>query len=768
MKNRTNKELALLSSTAITAIVILPIIGLRIFKQEYFIALADLFLVIMLISTFTYSYRTRKVELSATIIAVFASATWILLLFLKGFSYAFWAFPLIIAAFYLLRPLFALLLFICSFSTFFINTYLDSDWVLMLVILPAYTITSAFAYIFSVTVEINNSKIQANQRLSRYRNEILELIVNSSSLKKVLRAIVSSAELEFKEVRCSILLLNEARTNLTVGAGQSLPDFYNQAIEGVAIGEGVGSCGSAAFTGKRVIVEDIATHAFWAPWAELAAKAKLGACWSEPIISSSGDVIGTFAIYHEQKSSPTKEQFDLIDNFSQLASIAIERVQANKAIWRHANFDSLTGLPNRNMMREHLALALRTCQRKRTKLAIIFLDLDNFKDVNDTLGHDVGDALLVEVAKRIKSVMRENDIVARLGGDEFVVIINELVDLQGLNSICQKIISKLSTPYSLVGETIHTSGSLGVTIYPDDATNIDILLKNADQAMYSAKSLGRENYQFFTASMRDAINNRVALINDIRKAIDNEEFSLVYQPIINLSNNEIYKAEVLIRWNHPSKGFISPELFIPLAEETGLIIEISDWVFKAAIETIDTLRTEFHPDFQLSINTSPLQYQADKGNIINWLVSLQKEGIAPGAIALEITENLLMESGDKINDMFELIHNAGIAISIDDFGTGYSSLSYLKLFKANYLKIDKSFVQKMVTESDDLALCEAIIMMANKLKMKVIAEGIETEQQQQLLQQLNCEYGQGYFFAKPLPFEQFKNYLAAKKLRSLS
>lgn len=762
MKNRTNKELSLLSSTAITAIILLPIIALRFAKQEYIIALADLFLVLMLISAFAYTYSSRKVELSATIVAILASVTWISLLFFKGFSYATWAFPLIIAAFYLLRPLFSILLFFCSFTTFFINTYLNSDWVLMLVILPAYTITSAFAYIFSVTVEINNSKIQANQRLSKYRNEILELIVNSRSLEKVLRAIVTSAELEFKEVRCSILLLNEARTNLTMGAGQSLPDFYNQAIEGAAIGEGVGSCGTAAFTGKRVIVEDIATHPFWAPWVELAAKANLGACWSEPIISSLGEVIGTFAIYHEIKTSPTKEQFDLIDNFSQLASIAIERVQANKAIWRHANFDSLTGLPNRNMMREHLGLALKTCHRKGKKLAIIFLDLDNFKDVNDTLGHDAGDALLVEVAKRIKSVMRENDIVARLGGDEFIII-NEVVELQGLNEVCQKIITKLSTPYSLVGETIHTSGSLGVTLYPDDATNIDILLKNADQAMYRAKNLGRKNYQFFTPSMRDAINNRIELIRDIRKAIDNEEFSLVYQPIINLSSNEIYKAEVLIRWKHPSKGAISPELFIPIAEETGLIIEISDWVFKAALQTLDTLQTEFNPDFQLSINTSPVQYQADKGNIINWLANLQKEGISPGAIALEITENLLMESGDKINDIFALIHDAGISISIDDFGTGYSSLSYLKLFKANYLKIDKSFIQKMVPESDDLALCEAIIMMANKLKMKVIAEGIETELQQQQLQQLNCEYGQGNLFAKPMPFEQFKNYLAAKQ-----
>nr|WP_169338298.1 EAL domain-containing protein [Colwellia piezophila] len=762
MKNRTNKELALLSSTAVTAIILLPIISLRIFNHEYIIALADLFLVIMLILAFYYTYKTRKVELSGTVIAIFSTVTWMLLLSYKGFYYAFWGFPLIIAAFYLLRPLIALLLFSCSFTMFFIYTYLDANWVLMLVILPSYTITSAFAYIFSITVARNDRTIQANQRLSKYRNEILELIVNSSSLDKVLRAIVTSAECEFNEVKCSILLLNEERTNLTLGAGQSLPDFYNQAIEGVAIGEGVGSCGTAAFTGKRVIVEDIATHAYWAAWVELAAKAKLGACWSEPVISSTGEVIGTFAIYHEQKARPTSNQFSLIENFAHLASIAIERVQANKSIWRHANFDSLTGLPNRNMMREHLGLALKSCHRNKTKLAIVFLDLDNFKDVNDTLGHDVGDALLVEVAKRIKSVMRENDIVARLGGDEFVVIINDLNDLDGINRICQGILTTLSAPYSLVGETIHTSASLGVTIYPDDGTNIDSLLKNADQAMYSAKKLGRENYQFFTPSMRDAINNRVELISELRKAIDNKEFSLVYQPIINLSSHEVYKAEVLIRWHHPTKGSISPELFIPLAEETGLIIEISDWVFKTAIQQINILRRDFHPDFQLSINTSPVQYQTDKGNIGQWLEHLQQEGIPTDAIALEITENLLMESGEKVKDIFELINGAGIALSIDDFGTGYSSLSYLKLFKANYLKIDKSFVQKMVPDSDDLALCEAIIVMAKKLKMKVIAEGIETKQQQQQLQQIHCEYGQGYLFAKPLPFEQFKRYLATK------
>jgi diguanylate cyclase (GGDEF)-like protein len=608
----------------------------------------------------------------------------------------------------------------------------------------------------------SEKQLHETQKLTRIRNTLLEKIVNSESLPSVLFEIVQAIELEYHEQRCSILLLKDA--TLFVGAAPSLPGFYNEAIDGVKIGVGQGSCGTSAFTGERTIVENIGTHPYWSAWSELAKKAQLGACWSEPIKAANGMVLGTFAIYHGKPATPSQEELFQIEAFAHMASIAIERQKTSDLIWQQANFDVLTKLPNRNMMGEHLRQALLSAQRNNAQVAVLFLDLDNFKDINDTLGHGVGDALLIDCSKRITGSLRHKDTVARLGGDEFVIIINDITDFNGLEKTTLKILKAIAEPYYLQSDVVHTSASIGITIYPDDAHDVTSLLKNADQAMYGAKSLGKNNYHYYTKSMRDAALKRMTLISDLRHAIEHDELYLVYQPIMNMADGRINKAEALIRWLHPSRGIVCPDDFIPIAEETGLIIDISNWVFDKVCTDARHWRKTLCADLQLSINTSPVHYTDPERCITQWLERMLESRTPPQAISLEITENLLMDANVSVSNKLYQFRQAGVDIALDDFGTGYSSISYLKKYPTDFLKIDKSFVHSMSDVSNDKVLCEAIIVMAKKLGIEVIAEGIETSEQHHILQKMGCEYGQGYLYHKPLKRDEFKELLEKSNL----
>ena len=600
-------------------------------------------------------------------------------------------------------------------------------------------------------------KLEQTQKITRVRSAILEKVVNAESLHTVLHDIVYAIEAEYKEQICSVLLLENGR--LKKGAAPSLPDFYNDAIDGVDIGEGVGSCGNTAATNEPTIVEDISTHPYWSAWKGLAASAGVAACWSQPIQGANGEVIGTFAIYHREKAIPTAEERVLIRQFAHIASIAIERELANRVIWRQANFDSLTGLPNRNLMLDHLQLAMKTADRENEKVAVVFLDLDNFKDVNDALGHDVGDKLLVECAMRIKRCLRADDTVSRLGGDEFVIILNGICGLSSIENVVQKVLSEIIKPYTLEFERIHTSASMGITLYPEDANDVKDLLKNADQAMYGAKAQGKNSYHYFTHDMQKAAIRRISLLNDLRYAVKNNELFLEYQPIVCFNDSKEVKAEALLRWQHPIKGRIAPDDFIPLAEESGLIIEISNWVFDEVTRRIKQWRREHSKFVQISINTSPSQYFNQESNITEWLTLLLERGLSARSILLEVTENLLMEADAEVSKKLFQFRQAGIDIALDDFGTGFSSISYLKKFPTDYIKIDKSFVNAMTDVSNDKVLCEAIIVMAKKLGISVVAEGVETEEQFNILSAMGCDYAQGYLIARPMQLSDFEAYL---------
>jgi len=436
-----------------------------------------------------------------------------------------------------------------------------------------------------------------------------------------------------------------------------------------------------------------------------------------------------------------------------------QKTEAEQLIWKQANFDFLTGLPNRQMFHDRLNQEIKKTNRNNLKLALLFIDLDRFKEVNDNFGHDVGDAMLKEASIRLSHSVRETDTLSRLGGDEFTIILGQLDDLSIVERVVQNILNKMSEVFYLGNETAYISASVGIAFYPDDATANETLLTSADQAMYAAKQMRRNRHHYFTQAMQKSTQNRMRLTNELRDARDSGQLRLFYQPIIELASNAIHKAEALIRWQHPIRGQISPAEFIPIAEETGLINSIGEWVFHEAMQQAGIWRAAYHPEFQISINKSPVQFRDDSLKYVAWPDQLKALGLSGQSIVVEITEGMLMDASDLITSKLLTFRDAGVQVALDDFGTGYSSLSYLKKFDIDYLKIDQSFTRNLSSTSSDMALCEAIIVMAHKLGIKVIAEGVETTEQRDLLIAANCDYAQGYLFSRPVPPEEFERFL---------
>jgi len=423
-----------------------------------------------------------------------------------------------------------------------------------------------------------------------------------------------------------------------------------------------------------------------------------------------------------------------------------------------AKHDSLTGLYNRRMFLERLEGEIILSNRSQRLLGVLLIDLDHFKTINDSLGHAAGDMLLKEVAQRLLGIVRKTDTVARLGGDEFTILLNDLEHVSAIDHMAQKILQKLGEPFKLDEHVCYITGSIGIAVAPSDGSEMAQLVKNADQAMYGAKHAGRNCYSFFAPFMQKASEMRLKIANSLHDALAQQQFWVAYQPIVELANGRIHKAEALLRWDHPVNGAISPAIFVPIAEETGVIYSISDWVFEQVTQRLRAWRGQGCPELQISINASPLQFRS-QNNLLKWLDQLVAIDLPGSALVIEITEGLLLESSPIVTQCLAACRECGVQISLDDFGTGYSSLSYLKKFAMDYVKIDQSFVKNLCAKSDDLALCEAIIVMAHKLGLRVIAEGIETPEQMQLLRNAGCDFGQGYFFSRPISAERFAKLL---------
>lgn len=716
------------------------------------------------------------------------------------------------------------------------------------------------------------------------RNIIFEQLASDEPLPNILKVIVRGIEKLNPEMTCSVMLMDTESKFFSKCIACNLPIFFRTAISRVEIGVGVGSCSAAVFTGERVVVDDIATHPYWATLKDIAAQARFGACCSQPIRSSSGELLGTFAIYHHEPREHTKSDLSILEQSARLAGIAIERklieqnlqiaaiafesqegmlvTDANRVILRvnsafsqitgysedeiigkhpgmlssgrhdmdfyasmwesivntgswegdvwnrrkngevypaHLTFtavkgrdgtivnyvatlvditsrksaeeeiqhlayyDSLTGLPNRRLLMDRLSQALVTSSRGKGGGAILFLDLDHFKTLNDTLGHDVGDLLLKQVSERLTSCVREGDTVARIGGDEFVIMLEGLSDsifeaARQAELICEKILNALNQAYQLNSYEYHSTTSIGATLFSGHEIESDELLKQADIAMYQSKTAGRNAIRFFDPVMQEVINNRALLERELHKAFDNEQFQLHYQLQVN-NLGQALGAEALIRWMHPERGMVLPFHFISLAEEIGLILPIGKWVIETACTQLNVWQqSKFTKDIVLSINVSAKQFrQADFVEQIQDAVN--RHGINPALLKLELTESLLLDDVEEIIATMTTLREIGVQFSLDDFGTGYSSLMYLKRLPLNQLKIDQSFVRDLITDPSDQAIVHTIIAMAKSLSLDIIAEGVETEEQLQFLLNKGCTCYQGYLFGRPLPIQQFEDLL---------
>lgn len=485
-----------------------------------------------------------------------------------------------------------------------------------------------------------------------------------------------------------------------------------------------------------------------------------------------GKVIGAFSFYCiKTKVVCSAEYADFARKLASSISLALEnahlfdeRKQIEEEMRRMAQHDALTGLPNRRLFAEILAIEFAQARRHRSKLAVLFLDLDRFKEVNDTLGHEAGDRLLKKVADRFRRTIREADTVARIGGDEFNMILADISRAEDVSDIALKIVASLREPIVLDGHELHVTTSVGISIYPDDSEEIETLLRYADIAMYHAKENGRNTFRFYNPSINTRSIERIKLESWLRQTIKREELVVYYQPQVDIKSGKVCYAEALVRWNHPDRGLLEPKDFLPLAEETGFITSIDEWVLRTACSRTAAWKKTGLNAFCVTVNLSARRFQSP--DLVDMITSvLEETGVAPDCLDLEVTESTAMSNVERSASQLRDLRGMGIHISIDDFGTGYSSLNYLKKLPIERLKIDKSFIHDIARDADDRAIVSAVTAMAHSMKLKVTAEGVETEEQLSFLKMTGCDEMQGFLFSKPVPAEQFEELIAATGTR---
>ncbi|MCD2180865.1 sensor domain-containing protein [Rhizobium sp. GN54] len=589
--------------------------------------------------------------------------------------------------------------------------------------------------------------------------ELLKMIAVGAPLKDVFTALIHLIEGQVADVAGSILLLDPAENCLRHVAAPNLdPDCFTR-IDGIPIGPAVGSCGTAMWRGEPVFVADIAADPLWEGYRDLALPFGFRSCWSAPILSYQGQVLGSLGLYGRTPGLPSAACQKLLGMATHIAGIAIERKQAEDRIQFVAHHDVLTGLPNRSMLDERISSAIEAADDANGTIAVAFIDLDNFKLVNDSLGHHAGDELLKTVSRRMLDKLRPEDSLVRLGGDEFVVLLtgprrrNEQLSVR-LESIRRAV----ADPVLLEGHSVQVTCSMGVALYPGHGRNATELLANADLAMYRSKEIGRDALQFFTAEMASSAHEKLRYQEELRRAIARQEFVLHYQPQMDLKTGHIFAVEALIRWNHPERGLLMPGDFIPFAEEAGLIGQIGDWTLRAACRQNKAWQDAGLPPVVVSVNVSARQFQEPEW-VERVASALKRSGLEARYLELELTESVIMADVQQAVALMHRLEELGVHLAIDDFGTGYSSLSALKRFPVDRLKIDRSFVQDLPDDPDDAAIARAIISLAHTLQLRVIAEGVETREQLEFLRGAGCDEIQGYYLSKPVRAEGIETLL---------
>ncbi len=589
------------------------------------------------------------------------------------------------------------------------------------------------------------------------QKRVLEGMVKELPLPDLMELVCREVERIAPEVTASILAVDEQGLVHPLAA-PGLPPAICQALEGARIGPRAGSCGTAAFRAAPVVVTDMATDPLWADYRTLFEPSGMRACWSSPICNHAGKVIGTFAFYFREPRGPNALHHRLVDVCLHLCALAIERNTARQRIHQLAFFDELTGLPNRAMFRNSAARALASLQQDAHAGALLFIDLDRFKQVNDTQGHSAGDALLCEVAKRLTQCLHARDLIGRLAGDEFVLLLSECSTEQAVQ-MAQRMLQELARPMDLHGQAHVCHASIGIAMFPHDGDVIDTLLRHADQAMVQAKSDHRHSMQLFSAEMNRRAQERAALERALRQALAERSLSLHYQPqVLSSAPGTLYGVEALARWQHPDWGMVPPSRFIPVAEESGLIHDLTLWLLDEACAQLSAWRAAGHSVPCVSVNLSGRSFhQAEFAQQV--CDALERHGLRTHDVLLEITESVMMDARPVTLTNIEALHQKGFKLSLDDFGTGYSSLSYLHRLPIAELKLDMAFVQDLTTSPTARALTVSVLSIAHSLGMVVVAEGVETSGQQQWLQAHGCPVMQGYLFGRPMPPDELEAWL---------
>jgi diguanylate cyclase (GGDEF)-like protein len=601
--------------------------------------------------------------------------------------------------------------------------------------------------------ELLERQTERSERLAGQK-EILEMLARGADLRQILDALCLTVQEQIEGAGCAVLLMDRERETLQTVSAPTLPGEFVWAINGTVPGPFALSSGTAVFREHAVYVADVATDPLWEGRRGAALERGILAGWALPIFDvGTARVLGAFAAYVDHEGLPGEADRAFMEMAVQLAAIAIERKELEEQLTHQAFHDSLTGLPNRALFSDRVQHALDRSTRQDGSIAVLLIDLDNFKAINDSMGHLAGDELLRSVADRLRSCLRAADTAARLGGDEFAVLL-EGTDERTVMHVAQRIRESLSEPIVLQGREVLASGSVGVAFTDDGSGTMSDLLRNADTAMYVAKDAGRDRVEVFEQRMHSGIMKRLELQAELQRAVDRDEIVVHYQPVYRLDPNALVGVEALVRWAHPTKGLIPPLDFIPMAEETGLIVPIGLRVLEKTCAQLRAWQDDLgrkHP-IRAGVNFSARQLQEPA--LVDEIVgALERHGLDPKALVVEITESVLMHDPDDIADKLERLSDLGVGIAIDDFGTGYSSLSYLRRFPVNVLKVDKFFVQGIDRGPEEASYAQAIVRLGHSLDLDVCAEGIETAQEFEALLEMGCTYGQGYLFSPPVPAE---------------
>ena len=590
---------------------------------------------------------------------------------------------------------------------------------------------------------------------------VLDLIARDAPLMETLSALARLVESEAEGGRCAILLLDPDGEVLTVAAAPSLVDTGLHEADGMVVGPLAGSSGTAVHRRAAVLVPDVATEPLWADTRQVALARGLRAAWAMPIITAdSREVLGTVSIYFDRTRRPEQSDHRLLVAAAHLADIAIQRNQAQARLAHQAAHDALTGLPNRVFFLDRAAHALDRTKRSHTWVAVLFCDLDRFKFINDSLGHDAGDRLLGELARRLQEVVRPGDTVARFGGDEFTILCENIEDESHALAIAERVGRVAATPFVLGDAEVFVTMSIGIALGTGPRARPAALIENADAAMYRAKARGGNRHEVFDHDMRARAKRRLALQSALHRAVERGEFQVVYQPLVRLATRRPVGAEALVRWRHPERGLVGPQEFISLAEETGLIVPIGTYVLREACLQAARWRriTPGGEPMAIKVNLSARQFAHP--NLVEVVAGILGDtGVDPASVFFEITESVLMEDVESTSAALRELKSLGVSLAVDDFGTGYSSLLYLKRFPVDELKVDRTFVAGLLANAEDAAIVAAVVNLAHTLGVKAVAEGVESSSQATRLIELDCDFGQGYHFGRPMPAESLPLHL---------